>query len=58
VEQRAEQVQQSESVDMTAQIHGGWTMDNCLKAINEYCQKIKRPLLDYRVAQTDHGTSK
>ncbi|KAI1724175.1 double-stranded RNA binding motif domain-containing protein [Ditylenchus destructor] len=57
VGQKADEIQQSESVDLGANIHGGWTMDNCLQALNEYCQKNRQPLIDFNIHMTgdDHS---
>ncbi|KAL3097315.1 hypothetical protein niasHT_023534 [Heterodera trifolii] len=57
VEQKAEEIIQSESVDMTSDIHGGWTMENCKQALNEFCQKNRIPTNEYRTVATgsDHN---
>ncbi|KAI1716587.1 double-stranded RNA binding motif domain-containing protein [Ditylenchus destructor] len=57
VGQKADEIQQSESVDLGANIHGGWTMDNCLAALNEFCQKNRQPLIDFNINMTgdDHS---
>ncbi|KAJ1362716.1 hypothetical protein KIN20_022375 [Parelaphostrongylus tenuis] len=47
VTQKAEEIAQSESVDLKAEIHGGWTMDNSKKALNEYLQKMRQPSICY-----------
>ncbi|KAI6239384.1 RNA helicase [Aphelenchoides fujianensis] len=43
VSQRAEEVAQSESVDLTSDIHGGWDATNCKKALNEFLQGRHQP---------------
>ncbi|KAI6239302.1 RNA helicase [Aphelenchoides fujianensis] len=43
VSQRAEEVAQSESVDLTSDIHGGWDVTNCKKALNEFLQARHQP---------------
>ncbi|VDM53399.1 unnamed protein product [Angiostrongylus costaricensis] len=47
VTQKAEEIAQSESVDLKAEIHGGWTMDNSKKALNEFLQKLRLPPIGY-----------
>ncbi|KJH50005.1 hypothetical protein DICVIV_03878 [Dictyocaulus viviparus] len=47
VAQKAEEIAQSESVDLKAEIHGGWTMDNSKKALNEFLQKMRQPIINY-----------
>lgn len=47
VAQRAEEVAQSESVDLRSDIHGGWTVDNSKRHLNEFIQKIKQPPISY-----------
>ncbi|VDL74592.1 unnamed protein product [Nippostrongylus brasiliensis] len=47
VTQRADEIAQSESVDLKAEIHGGWTMDNSKKALNEFLQKVRQPPIVY-----------
>ncbi|MFH4981464.1 hypothetical protein AB6A40_008173 [Gnathostoma spinigerum] len=47
ISERAEEVAQSESVDLRADIHGGWTVENSKKALNEYLQKRRQPALTY-----------
>ncbi|CBY18913.1 unnamed protein product [Oikopleura dioica] len=42
LEQRnADQTYSAEGVDLTAKIHGGWTIENGRKKLNEYCQEIR-----------------
>uniref|UniRef100_A0A183BY18 RNA helicase n=1 Tax=Globodera pallida TaxID=36090 RepID=A0A183BY18_GLOPA len=57
VEQKAEEIIQSESVDMTSDIHGGWAMENCKQALNEFSQKNRIPTNEYRTVTTgvDHN---
>uniref|UniRef100_A0A915PRX8 RNA helicase n=1 Tax=Setaria digitata TaxID=48799 RepID=A0A915PRX8_9BILA len=57
VEQKAEEVALSESVDLRADIHGGWTVDNSKMHLNEFVQKIKQPPLKYdiRAIGTDNA---
>uniref|UniRef100_A0A914H0Z7 RNA helicase n=1 Tax=Globodera rostochiensis TaxID=31243 RepID=A0A914H0Z7_GLORO len=57
VEQKAEEIIQSESVDMTSDIHGGWAMENCKQALNEFSQKNRIPTNEYRTVATgvDHN---
>lgn len=57
VAQKAEEVAQSESVDLRADIHGGWTVENSKQHLNEYTQRIKQPLIQYntRGIGTDHA---
>lgn len=38
---------QSESVDLKAEIHGGWTMENSKQALNEFLQKMRQPNIGY-----------
>ncbi|VDM65666.1 unnamed protein product [Strongylus vulgaris] len=47
VSQKAEEIAQSESVDLKAEIHGGWTMDNSKQALNEFLQKMRQPSIAY-----------
>ncbi|PIO64889.1 hypothetical protein TELCIR_13464 [Teladorsagia circumcincta] len=47
VTQKAEEIAQSESVDLKAEIHGGWTMENSKKALNEFLQKTRQPPIAY-----------
>ncbi|VDO94441.1 unnamed protein product [Heligmosomoides polygyrus] len=47
VTQKAEEMAQSESVDLKAEIHGGWTMENSKKALNEFLQKMRQPPIAY-----------
>jgi hypothetical protein len=35
---------QAESVDFHADIHGGWTLENCKQRLNEYAQQSKQPV--------------
>ncbi|VDM47956.1 unnamed protein product [Toxocara canis] len=57
VAQRAEEVAQSESVDLRADIHGGWTVENSKRHLNEYVQKIRQPPICYNIRPigTDHA---
>ncbi|EPB76266.1 hypothetical protein ANCCEY_04628 [Ancylostoma ceylanicum] len=47
VTQKAEEIAQSESVDLKAEIHGGWTMENSKQALNEFLQKMRQPNIGY-----------
>lgn len=38
---------------MSASIHGGWTMENCKKGLNEYCQRVRLPIPVYHMRQND-----
>lgn len=35
---------------MTANIHGGWTMDNCRQALNEFLQKNRQPPAEIHIS--------
>uniref|UniRef100_A0A914VJY0 RNA helicase n=1 Tax=Plectus sambesii TaxID=2011161 RepID=A0A914VJY0_9BILA len=55
---RAEEVTQSESVDFRADIHGGWTLDNCKQRLNEFSQKTKQHLVyEHKPVGPDHNKS-
>ncbi|KAK6112877.1 Helicase conserved C-terminal domain family protein [Brugia pahangi] len=49
IEQKAEEIALSESVDLRTHIHGGWTADNSKMHLNEFVQKIKQPPLRYDI---------
>ncbi|KAF7634499.1 hypothetical protein Mgra_00006070 [Meloidogyne graminicola] len=51
IEQKAEEISQSESIDMTSEIHGGWTMENCKQALNEFCVKNRFPPREYKTSK-------
>ena len=55
VTQRAEEVAQSEAVDLRAEIHGGWTIDNSKQSLNEFLQKIKQPAAVYRTQRKENS---
>ncbi|KAL7079809.1 hypothetical protein ACQ4LE_000922 [Meloidogyne hapla] len=57
IEQKAEEISQSESVDMTSEIHGGWTMDNCKQALNEFCQKNRFLPREYKTSRDGTNNS-
>ncbi|KAI6231623.1 RNA helicase [Aphelenchoides besseyi] len=52
ITQRADEVAQSESVDLTSDIHGGWNVGNCKKALNEFLQARRMPAATYRTVQS------
>lgn len=58
IEQKAEEVSQSENVDLTANIHGYWNMENCKKELNEFSQKRRLPPVVYQLKQTGNDNSK
>jgi hypothetical protein len=43
---------------MTAEIHGGWTMDNCKQALNEFCQKNRLPAREYKITKIGSDNSR
>ncbi len=46
---------QSESVDFRADIHGGWTLENCKQELNEFVQQSKQSLeYTYAPVGPDH----
>ena len=47
VTQKADEITASETVDHKSSFHGGWTMENSKKALNEYTQKMKLPQVVY-----------
>ncbi|CAK5111499.1 unnamed protein product [Meloidogyne enterolobii] len=57
IEQKAEEISQSEAVDMTSEIHGGWTMDNCKQALNEFCQKNRFLPREYKTSRDGTNNS-
>ncbi|KAI6233360.1 RNA helicase [Aphelenchoides fujianensis] len=52
VSQRAEEVAQSESVDLTSDIHGGWDVTNCKKALNEFLQARHQPAAKFHTTMS------
>jgi len=50
---------QDKGVDLTAKLHGGWTIDNGKKKLNEYCQQNRLPIPDiqYRPTGPDNNRS-
>lgn len=36
---------------MTSEIHGGWTMENCKQALNEFCVKNRFPPREYKTSK-------
>uniref|UniRef100_A0A915DYP3 DRBM domain-containing protein n=1 Tax=Ditylenchus dipsaci TaxID=166011 RepID=A0A915DYP3_9BILA len=52
VGQKAEEISMSESVDLTSDIHGGWTMENCISALNEFMQKNRQPVANFVINST------
>ncbi|CAL2032817.1 unnamed protein product [Caenorhabditis brenneri] len=47
VTQKADEIAASETVDHKSNFHGGWTMENSKKALNEYLQKMRLPQVSY-----------
>ncbi|CAD5217543.1 unnamed protein product [Bursaphelenchus okinawaensis] len=45
----ANEVEKSECVDLTAEIHGGWTVNNCKQALNEFLQANRMPAVQYKM---------
>ncbi|PAV87698.1 hypothetical protein WR25_03737 [Diploscapter pachys] len=53
VAQKAEEIAQSESIDLKSEIHGGWTMDNSKAALNEFLQKTRQPPINYAISMRE-----
>lgn len=47
IAQKAEEIAASETIDLKSEIHGGWTMENSKKALNEFLQKTRQPSVSY-----------
>ena len=55
----AQETANAEQVDLTANLHGGWTHENGKKKLNEFCQqnKIRQPEFVYRPFGPDNQRS-
>ncbi|CAD5222539.1 unnamed protein product [Bursaphelenchus xylophilus] len=49
IAQTASEVEKSESVDLTSEIHGGWDISNCKGALNIYLQQNKMGPAQYKM---------
>uniref|UniRef100_A0A8R1DK51 RNA helicase n=1 Tax=Caenorhabditis japonica TaxID=281687 RepID=A0A8R1DK51_CAEJA len=58
IAQKADEIAASETVDLKSEIHGGWTMDNSKKALNEYLQKMRQPPVVYMTKIRELNTVK
>ncbi|PIC45573.1 hypothetical protein B9Z55_005547 [Caenorhabditis nigoni] len=58
VTQKAEEIAASETVDHKSSFHGGWTMENSKKALNEYTQKMRLPQINYVTKIKESNTVK
>uniref|UniRef100_A0A1I7UYT0 RNA helicase n=1 Tax=Caenorhabditis tropicalis TaxID=1561998 RepID=A0A1I7UYT0_9PELO len=58
VTQKAEEIAASETVDHKSIFHGGWTMENSKKALNEYLQKMRLPQVGYNTKIKEANTVK
>lgn len=45
-------------MDLTANIHGGWTMDNCRQTLNEFLQKNRQPPAEISINSSGNDHSK
>ncbi|CAI2341581.1 unnamed protein product [Caenorhabditis sp. 36 PRJEB53466] len=58
IAQKADEIAASENVDLKSEIHGGWTMENSKKALNEYLQKMRLPAVIYQTKIKESNTVK
>ncbi|CAA90409.2 ATP-dependent RNA helicase A [Caenorhabditis elegans] len=58
ITQKAEEIAASETVDLKSEIHGGWTMENSKKALNEFLQKMRLPQVNYGTKIRESNTVK
>ncbi|VDK75539.1 unnamed protein product [Litomosoides sigmodontis] len=58
IEQKAEEIVLSESLDLGTNTYGGWTADNSKMRLNEFVQKIKQPPLKYDIRSIGADNSK
>lgn len=50
-----ESVCQAEAVDLRAEMHGGWTLDNCKMQLNEYAQRNRQAVkIDFKQSGPDN----
>ncbi|CAJ0581783.1 unnamed protein product, partial [Mesorhabditis spiculigera] len=57
INQKAEEMAKSESVDFRADLHGGWTIENSKQAVNEFLAKLKMPAISYAPRKMEGGMS-
>lgn len=55
----ADETAAAEGIDLTAKLHGGWTIDNGKKKLNEYCQqnRMNIPDIQYKPTGPDNNRS-
>lgn len=57
VQQRADEIEKSEAVDLTSDIHGGWNLNNCKKALNEFLQARKMQPANYKTRRNESSNN-